>query len=122
MSCLGNLLWLIFAGFWQALGWFLAGILWSITIVGIPIGQQCFKMARFMIAPFGIDVDLGGGPGSIFLNVFWIIFSGFPLATAAVANGVALCLTIIGIPFGLQCFKFVKLALFPFGSKIINIE
>lgn len=121
MSCLGNLLWFVFAGFWQALGWFVAGLLWSITIVGIPIGAQCFKIARFMIAPFGMDIEVGGGLGSMVFNVLWIIFSGFPLAAGAVANGLALCMTIIGIPFGIQCFKFAKLALFPFGSRLVRI-
>ena len=61
MSCLGNIIWFLFAGLWQWLGWTLAGLLWTITIVGIPIGRQCFKFARLCFSPFGKDVVYGGG-------------------------------------------------------------
>jgi len=118
MSCLGNLLWIICGGFWQALGWFLMGILWCITIVGIPIGRQCFKFASLAFAPFGKDVEYGGGAVSLIVNIIWLLISGIPLALAAAINGVVLCCTIIGIPFGMQCFKIAKLALMPFGAKV----
>lgn len=119
MGCLGNLLWFLFGGFWQGLGWGLAGVLWSITIIGIPIGRQCFKFASLAFFPFGKEVIYGGGAGSAILNVFWLLLSGIPLAIAAGINGILLCCTIIGIPFGVQCFKMAKLALFPFGAKVI---
>lgn len=119
MGCLGNFLWFIFGGLWQGLGWILAGLLWSITIIGIPIGKQCFKFASLSFFPFGKEVQYGGGTVSLIANIFWIIFSGIPLSISALLNGVLFCCTIIGIPFGLQCFKIAKLALMPFGAKII---
>lgn len=118
MGCLGNLIWFIFGGFVMGLSWLIAGILWCITIVGIPIGMQCFKFASLAFFPFGKEVQYGGGVGSLLLNILWIIFSGLPLALEAAAIGVVFCITIIGIPFGLQCFKIAKLALMPFGSNV----
>ena len=120
MGCLGNLLWFIFGGAISALSWCVAGCLWCITVVGIPIGMQCFKIASLVFFPFGKDVVYGGGAVSFIANVFWIIISGIPLALGAVLNGLLLCCTIIGIPFGMQCFKFAKLALMPFGTMVVN--
>lgn len=118
MSCLGNALWFLFGGIWQGLSWTLAGVLWSITIVGIPIGRQCFKLAGLAFFPFGKTVNYGGGAPSLIANLIWVILSGIPLALAAVLNGALLCLSIIGIPFGMQCFKLAKLALMPFGATV----
>lgn len=120
MGCLGNLLWFIFGGFWMGLGWLAAGVLWCITIVGIPVGLQCFKFASLAFFPFGKEVEYGGGVGSLLLNVIWIVVTGIPLALQALVIGLLLCITIIGIPFGLQCFKIAKLALMPFGASIKN--
>lgn len=119
MGCLGNIIWFLCCGLWQGLSWALAGVLWSITIVGIPIGQQCFKLATLAFFPFGKDVQYGGNTLSLIANILWMIFSGIPLALVALFNGLLLCCTIIGIPFGLQCFKIAKLALTPFGAKIV---
>lgn len=119
MSCLGNLVWFVFAGFWQGLVWTVSGILWSITIVGIPIGKQCFKFAALSFCPFGKDVIFGGGAVSLLLNIIWLLVSGLPIALTAATNGLVLCCTVIGIPWGLQCFKLARLALLPFGSQII---
>lgn len=118
MGCIGNALWFIFGGVWMGLSWGLAGILWCITIVGIPVGVQCFKMARLAFFPFGKEVDYGGGAGSLLLNIVWIIFSGLALAIEAAVIGVLFCITIVGIPFGKQCFKLAKLALMPFGATV----
>lgn len=118
MGCLGNVIWFLVCGLWEGLSWVLAGILWSITIIGIPIGRQCFKLASLTFFPFGKEIEYGGGSMSVIANVFWLIFSGIPLACLAVFNGVLLCITIIGIPFGLQCFKIAKLSLMPFGATI----
>lgn len=118
MSFLGNLIWFIFGGFWMGLSWLGVGILWCITIVGIPIGMQCFKFARLAFFPFGKEVNYGGGVGSLLCNLLWLIFSGIPLAIESVVLGCAFCITIIGIPFGLQCFKIAKLALMPFGADV----
>ena len=119
MSVIGNILWFVFAGFWQGVSWCLVGLLWCITIVGIPVGTQCFKMAGLAFFPFGKEVEYGGGAGSAVLNVLWFIFGGVFLALEALLNGVLLCITIIGIPFGLQCFKFASLAFFPFGKDVV---
>ncbi|MFV0560971.1 MAG: YccF domain-containing protein [Enterococcus sp.] len=119
MSCLGNILWFIFGGLIGGLGWILAGILWCITIIGIPIGVQCFKFAGLSFAPFGKEVIYGGSTFSIIVNIIWLLISGIPLALAHVASGIILCITIIGIPFGMQSFKLAKLALMPFGAKIV---
>lgn len=119
MGCLGNLLWFIFGGIFQGLAWTIAGILWCITIIGIPIGKQCFKFASVSFFPFGKDVEYGGGAVSLLLNIIWIIVSGVPLAIGAFVNGIIFCITIVGIPFGMQCFKIAKLALMPFGSRIV---
>lgn len=119
MGCLGNFLWFIFGGFWQGLSWSFAGLLWCITIVGIPIGVQCFKFAKIAFFPFGKEIYYGGGAVSLIANVIWLIVSGIPLALASVCNGLLLCITIIGIPFGKQCFKMAKLALFPFGAEVV---
>ena len=119
MGCLGNIIWILCGGIWQALAWIIAGILWCITIIGIPIGRQCFKFASLAFAPFGKEVKYGGGAVSLIANITWLLISGIPLAIAAALNGLLLCCTIIGIPFGLQCFKIAKLALMPFGATII---
>ena len=121
MGCLGNIIWIICGGIWQALAWGIAGVIWCITIVGIPIGRQCFKFAALAFAPFGKGVQYGGGAVSTVANVFWLIISGIPLALVAALNGLLLCATIVGIPFGLQCFKIAKLALMPFGADIVRV-
>ena len=120
MGCLGNVLWFLFGGLWQGLGWTLAGSLWCITIVGIPIGMQCFKFATLAFFPFGKEIRYGGGVVSLLANIAWLIVSGIPLALSAAVNGVILCCTIIGIPFGKQCFKMARLALMPFGASVLS--
>ena len=119
MGFLGNVVWFICGGFLSALGWLLAGCLWSITIVGIPVGVQCFKFASLSCAPFGREVRYGGGFGSLVLNVIWLLVTGIPMALGSLSMGLLLCITIVGIPFGLQHFKLAKLALMPFGTDII---
>lgn len=118
MGCLGNLLWFCCGGFISGISWLFAGVLWCITIVGIPVGLQCFKFASLSFFPFGKEVKYGGGAGSLLLNIIWIIVSGLPLALESVLIGAVLCATIIGIPFGIQQFKLAKLALMPFGSEV----
>lgn len=120
MRLLGNILWFLCAGLWGALGWILAGCLWCITIIGIPIGKQCFKFAKLQAFPFGKEVVYGGGSVSVLANIIWIIVSGLPMAIADATIGVLWCITIIGIPFGKQCFKMAKLDLMPFGAKIVK--
>lgn len=118
MGCLGNVIWFLFGGAAMGFSWLLSGLLWCITIVGIPVGMQCFKFASLAFFPFGKEVEYGGGAGSMILNIIWLIVTGFPLAVEACLIGIGFCITIIGIPFGLQCFKIAKLALMPFGSDV----
>ena len=122
MKFIGNLIWFIFGGIIMWLSWFIAGLFWCITIVGIPWGVQCFKFAKLCLFPFGKEVKYGGGVGSLILNILWIVISGVPLAIEAAIIGAVFCITIIGIPFGKQCFKIAKLALMPFGSEITEDE
>lgn len=118
MGCLGNVIWFICGGFISGLSWLFFGCLWCITIIGIPVGLQCFKFAEISFFPFGKEVNYGGGAGSFLLNIIWIIVTGLPLAIESFVFGLLLCITIIGIPFGLQHFKIAKLALMPFGANI----
>ena len=118
VNFLCNVIWFIFAGIWLTLAWALVGVLWCVTIVGIPIGVQCFKMARLALAPFGTEVEYGGHFGSLLLNVLWIVFGGLELCIVALVAGAVCCITIVGIPAGIQSFKFAKLALMPFGSSV----
>ena len=80
--------------------------------------MQCFKFASLAFFPFGKEINYGGGAVSLFANILWLILSGIPLALSAAVNGLLLCCTIIGIPFGLQCFKIAKLSLMPFGASV----
>ena len=119
MGCLGNLLWFICGGAITGLIWLVLGILWCITIIGIPLGMQCFKFASLSFFPFGRDVVYRGGAGSLILNILWIVLTGIPMAIEAAVIGAILCITIIGIPFGMQFFKLARLFLMPFGSEIV---
>lgn len=119
MSILGNILWFICGGFLSGFLWVIAGCLWCISIVGIPIGLQCFKFAKLAFFPFGKEIVYGGGAASLLLNIIWLMFSGIPMAIGNVVIGLACCITIVGIPFGMQFFKIAKLALLPFGSRVV---
>ena len=112
------MLWFVFGGLVTGLSWCLAGCLWCISIVGIPVGLQCFKFARLSFFPFGKEVQYGGGAVSFLLNVIWLLISGLPLALEHLVIGGVMCITVIGIPFGLQHFKLAKLALMPFGAVV----
>ena len=119
MGCLGNLIWFICGGALSGLSWCLSGCLWCITVVGIPVGIQCFKFASLSFFPFGKEVVYSGGTGSFLVNMIWLLVSGLPLALEHLVIGIALCVTVVGIPFGLQQLKLAKLALMPFGAEII---
>lgn len=118
-----NILWIILGGFIAALGYFFGGLILCLTIVGIPFGLQCFKIAAFVLKPFGLQaVSTGSSAGclSLLLNIVWIFSGGFVSALAHLTFGITLCLTIIGIPFGLQHFKLIEVSLMPFGKKIVS--
>ena len=119
-TIIGNVLWVILGGLFSAIGWLVIGVLWCITIIGIPIGKQCFKFAKLTFLPFGKQIVYGGSGGSVILNILWIIFTGFWSAVAYALVGVVFCITIIGIPFGKQYFKLARLMLTPFGAEIVG--
>ena len=121
MKFLGNILWLIMGGLVVSLYYALMGILFCITVIGIPFGLQLIKMAGLALWPFGRDVHSDtndGGCLAIIMNVIWIIFGGIEIALLHIGFGIACCLTIVGIPFGMQHFKMAILAFVPFGKKI----
>lgn len=120
MRLIGNILWFIFGGFISALGWLLTGCLWCITIIGIPVGLQCFKLASISLNPFGKEIRYEGEAVSFLLNVIWFLVSGWLLALGNFLLGLVLCITIVGIPFGKQFFKIAKLALRPFGAVVVR--
>jgi len=122
MRMIGNILWIIFGGFLSALGWFAAGCLWCVSIIGIPIGLQCFKLASISLNPFGKEIRYEGEAVSFLLNVVWFVVSGWILALGNFLLGLVLCITIIGIPFGKQFFKIAKLALRPFGAVVERVH
>lgn len=118
MGILGNLLWFLLGGWLSAIGWLLVGLFWCITIIGIPVGVQCFKFAGLSAFPFGREVLYDTRPVSLIINILWLIFGGIELAVFHGITGLIFCITIIGIPFGKQHFKLAQLALLPFGTKI----
>lgn len=118
MKTLGNLLWFLCGGLLSGLSWALAGLLWCVSIVGIPVGVQCFKFASLAFWPFGKQIVYGGGAGSTLLNILWLFISGLALAVENAAIGLILYISIVGIPFGKQFFKIARLALSPFGAQV----
>ena len=123
MKFLGNIFWLVLGGLLVALYYYLMGFFFCITIIGIPFGVQLFKMAGFALWPFGREVMSGSNDGgclSIIMNVIWILFGGIEIALLHVSLGIIFCITIIGIPFGMQHFKLMMLALMPFGHEVVH--
>jgi uncharacterized membrane protein YccF (DUF307 family) len=124
MNLVGNLIWLIFGGLVSAIGYCIGGFVLCCTVIGIPFGLQCFKMAGFVLWPFGrkaVTNPSSSGTISVFLNIIWIVFGGVWLALTHIVFGILLFLTIIGIPFARQHFKLVEISLMPFGKKIVTV-
>jgi len=117
LKVIKNVIWVILGGFWLALLWSFFGIFLCITIVGIPFGIQCFKLAKLSFLPFEKKIKLNFNAHPI-ANVIWAILGGWEMALAYLMFGIANCITIIGISKGIQCFKIMKLAFVPFGAKI----
>jgi uncharacterized membrane protein YccF (DUF307 family) len=116
-----NLIWFVLAGFWLALGYALAGLLCIVLIVTIPFGIAAWRIASFAIWPFGRTIvrRADAGAGSTIGNVLWLILFGWWLALEHLITGIALCLTIIGIPLGLANFKLIPVSLTPLGREIV---
>lgn len=122
-STIGNVLWLVLAGFWLALGYVIAGIINMITIIGIPFGIQSFKLAGYALWPFGrVVVQRPGRDAGLSTlgNVLWFFLGGFWLALGHLFVGLLLCATIIGIPLGLASIKMAGLAIAPFGKQVVQ--
>lgn len=115
MKFIGNILWFFLTGFWSGMSFLLLGLIWCITVVGIPFGLQCFKIAGLMFWPFGKDISTHFDAHP-FANIIWLALGGLALSVAFLAVGAVFCITVIGIPFGLQCFKLAKLSAVPFGA------
>lgn len=124
MRIIGNILWLLFGGIVIAVEYLIGSIALIITIVGIPFGLQTLKLAALAIWPFGRDTKVhsrASGCLYIIMNVVWLLCGGLWIALSHALFGLLLCITIIGIPFGLQHFKLTAMALTPFGRDIVNV-
>ncbi|PPJ34189.1 YccF domain-containing protein [Nocardia nova] len=119
-----NVLWLIFAGFWLAVGYFLAGILCCILIITIPFGIASFRIGAYVLWPFGREVVAkpGAGAPSLIGNIIWVIFAGFWLAIGHLVTSIPLFVSIIGIPFGWANLKLIPVSLMPLGREIVSSE
>ncbi len=122
MKTIGNILWLVLCGFWMAIGWLFWTVLLAITIIGIPFARQCLKLANFSLWPFGRTAiaDPNATPLGIIGAILWFI-PGLIMAIGYLVSGAVLCITIIGIPFGIQAFKMAGLSLAPFGKQIVAV-
>ncbi|MFF0268129.1 YccF domain-containing protein [Kribbella sp. NPDC004536] len=121
MKTLLNLIWLVLAGFWLAVGYAVAGIICCVLIVTIPFGIAAFRIAGYTLWPFGRTVvdKPGAGAGALLGNLIWIVFAGWWLALGHLTTGIALCLTVIGIPLGIANFKLIPVSLLPLGKEIV---
>jgi uncharacterized membrane protein YccF (DUF307 family) len=132
MRTIGNIFWLIFGGLLMGLGWWLAGLLCAITIVGLPWAKACFVIGQFAFWPFGQEAvsrdvvngrgDIGTGALGLLGNVLWFVFVGMWLAMGHLISALACFVTIIGIPFGFQHLKLAALAIAPIGKTIVSVR
>ncbi|MBI2382220.1 MAG: YccF domain-containing protein [Gammaproteobacteria bacterium] len=126
MSLLMNLLWILLGGVFVFFGYMAGGIALCLTLIGIPWGIQCFKLAIFSLFPFGSDTrerrEDSGSSLNLVMNVIWLVFGGIWNVFCHLGFGLLCCLSIIGIPFGLQHFKMMRLAFTPFGREIVDLD
>jgi uncharacterized membrane protein YccF (DUF307 family) len=132
VALLLNLLWILFGGFWMALGWVIAGVIMAITIIGIPWARAAFNIALYTLFPFGQTAvsradytgqeDIGTGSLGVIGNAIWLLLAGWWLALAHLVIAIALAITIIGIPFAWAHLKLAGLALWPIGKMIVPID
>ena len=119
MKLIANIIWIILGGLITALLWTALGLLLCISVIGIPLGVQCFKVARLSFAPFGKDIHLNPNKHLV-VNIIWGILCGWGLAAVYLVSGIAACITIVGIPNALVAFKMMKLSFMPFGARIVK--
>jgi uncharacterized membrane protein YccF (DUF307 family) len=124
MRLILNVIWLVFAGLWTALGYALAALVMFILIITIPFGVAALRIGVFALWPFGKTVirRADAGAGSTIGNVIWFVLAGWWLIVMHLITGTILCITIIGIPLGLANFKLIPVTLTPFGRDIVSIE
>ena len=122
MKTLLNLIWLVLSGFWMALVYAVAGLICCVLIITIPFGIASFRMASYALWPFGrtlVDKPTAGA-GALLGNIIWIVVAGWWLALGHLVTGFLLCVTIIGIPFGIANFKLIPVSLLPLGKQIVE--
>src|SRR3954447_21028263 len=124
MRLLLNILWFVLCGFWMAIGYAIAALICFVLIITIPFGVASLRIAGFALWPFGRTVVQrpGAGAGSAIGNIIWFVLCGWWLALGHVITGAFLCLTIIGIPFGIANFKLIPVSLLPFGRDVVTLE
>jgi uncharacterized membrane protein YccF (DUF307 family) len=117
MKTLGNIIWFLLFGLWMGLGWFVSGIIFCVTLIGIPFGKACFRVCKLIFLPFGktVTTDYNSHPKG---NTIWMVLGGAYSAVSFALLGGLLCITIIGIPFAKQFFKLARLAAVPFGATV----
>lgn len=119
MNLIGNIIWLIFGGIIASIVWFIAGLILCVSVIGLPFSVQCIRISKFVLWPFGKEKELGHfGAGGLLFNIIWLIFLWMGVCHCSSHNRCNLCITIVGIPFGIQHFKFALLGLMPFGAEI----
>ncbi|HEX6344041.1 YccF domain-containing protein [Umezawaea sp.] len=118
-----NLIWFVLSGFWLAVGYAIAGIICCVLIITIPWGLASFRIANYALWPFGRTVvdRPDAGAASLIGNIIWIVVAGIWLAIGHVVTGIALCVTIIGIPLGIANFKLIPVSLMPLGKVIVDV-
>ncbi|MET8074883.1 YccF domain-containing protein [Streptomyces sp. NPDC005303] len=124
MKTILNVIWLVLSGLWLFLAYLAAGVLLCITIIGIPFGLAAFRIGVYALWPFGyttVERRDAGAPSCVG-NVLWLVLAGWWLALGHIATGLVLCLTIIGIPFGIANFKLIPVSLFPLGREIVPTD
>lgn len=123
MNLLLNIIWIVFGGFLIAIEYVVSSVLLMCTIIGIPFGLQTIKLAQVALFPFGTSVEsspTSNGCLNLLMNVIWWFVGGIPIALTHIGLGLLFCITIIGIPFGVQHFKLAGLAFTPFGKVIAS--
>lgn len=116
-----NIIWLVFAGFWLAIGYAAAGLLCFLLIVTIPFGIASFRIAGYALWPFGREVvdSPTSGVLSVIGNVIWLVVAGIWLAIGHVVTAIPLFISIIGIPMGWANLKLIPVSLMPLGKRVV---